>query len=183
MKNKKTIIFILILMLVIIVWFGRVATKDNGIITPTKLTMNLSSSAFDNDEIIPSLYTCRGVGNHPPLTITGVSKKTISLVLIVDDPDAPTGTFVHWLVWAIEPSTMEMGDSLPRGMIEGENSIGQNGYFAPCPPTGTHHYHFKLYALDNKLELTGASNKSELEKAMMGHVVDQTELVGLVKAE
>lgn len=181
MLNKKTII--LLVFVIIIVWSGYIVVKNSKITNVTGSTMNLSSPAFDNGGVIPSIYTCRGAGDHPPLEIGGVPEKATSLALIVDDPDAVTRPeFVHWVVWNMTSDIREIGDNLPAEAIEGENSIGDIGYFAPCPPSGTHHYQFKLYALDKKLELVETANKLELEKVMAGHIIDQTELVGLVRA-
>ena len=145
--------------------------------------MNLSSPAFENGGVIPSIYTCRGSGNHPPFSIGGIPKGTMSLAMVVDDPDAPSGDFVHWVVWGISPDIGEINGNLPTGVVEGENSVSESGYFAPCPPSGTHHYHFKLYALDKKLELPDTTNRIELEEAMVGNIIDQAELTGVVSAD
>jgi Raf kinase inhibitor-like YbhB/YbcL family protein len=146
--------------------------------------MLLESPAFDSLEAIPRKYTCEGLDVSPALHWSGVPDETQSLVLIVDDPDAPDPdaprvTFVHWLVFNIPttaPGLSECGE-LPAGAEEGENDFGRTRYGGPCPPTGRHRYFFKLYALDARLNLDRPT-KAELEAAMEGHVLSKTELVG-----
>lgn len=147
---------------------------------PEQKIMKLTSSAFENNQSIPSKYTCDGEDINPPLQISEVPEGAKSLVLIVDDPDAPMGTWVHWVVWNIDPSiSLIEEDDVPEGGVEGLNDFGKNSYGGPCPPSGTHHYHFKLYALDKTLELDPSSKKEEVEKAMEGSILDWVELVGL----
>ncbi len=142
--------------------------------------MKLTSSAFTNNSNLPAQYTCDGAGTNPPLRISDVPTNAQSLVLIMDDPDALAGTFVHWLVWNIEPQPIEIEEnSLPNGAISGTNSARRTGYVPPCPPSGTHHYVFKLYALDIKLDLTPNAGKDNLEQAMQGHILDSVELISL----
>ncbi len=143
------------------------------------------SSVFENNSRIPDEYTCRGVNVSPPMKITNIPKDAETLALIVDDPDAPIGTFVHWVAWDIEVkgSEMEIPKGVPRNapnMVQGRNDFGKIGYDGPCPPPGhgTHHYHFKVYALDTKLNLRAGSTKKDLEKAMKGHILESAELVG-----
>jgi Raf kinase inhibitor-like YbhB/YbcL family protein len=141
--------------------------------------MVLTSSAFGNNEAIPQKYTCRGDGMNPPLEIKEVPGEAKSLALVVDDPDAPSGTFDHWVVWGFAPETAEIHEgSVPADATQGANGTGAVGWTAPCPPSGTHHYHFKLYALDGSLDLNEGATKSALEDAMKGHILTQTELVG-----
>lgn len=142
-------------------------------------TLTLSSSAFKDGEMIPSLYTCEGKNIIPPLTISGVPISAESLALIMDDPDAPSGTFVHWVKWNISTSTSEIKEGVEPDGVSGVGGSGSLTYIGPCPPSGTHHYHFKMYALDTELPLVKRSTKAELESAMSGHIIDQTELVGL----
>lgn len=143
--------------------------------------LTLTSPEFDNETEIPSKFTCDGDNINPPLKISGVPEDAMSLVLIVDDPDAlePAGkVWDHWVVWNIPPETKEiMAAEDPNG-IHGTNSSGNNEYEGPCPPDGEHTYHFKLYALDSKLELPMGSEKSTVENAMEGHIIDQAELLG-----
>jgi len=146
-------------------------------------TMKISSPAFGENESIPSKFTCDGESISPPLEITGVPGNAQSLALIIDDPDAPmAGGFVHWVVFNINPDTKEIKEnSVPENAIEGTTSAGQPGYVGPCPPTGTHHYQFKAYALDTTLDLDSSAKREDVEKAMEGHILDQAMLVGLYK--
>lgn len=141
--------------------------------------MIISSSAFMNGQAIPDIYGCRGQNINPPLEIKEAPPASKSLVLLVDDPDAPAGDWVHWLVWNINPKTIIIeADKAPSGAVEGINSFGRNRYGGPCPPSGVHHYQFKIYALDKTLNLAPSSGKAELLKAMAGHILDQAILVG-----
>ncbi len=142
--------------------------------------MNITSPAFDNSGAVPSEYTCDGANVNPPLVMSGVPTAAKSLALIVDDPDAPRGTWVHWTLWNIDPQTTEIKEhSVPPGAIEGVTSFGKPGYGGPCPPSGTHHYHFKLYALDTQMALDASADKARLEAAISGHVIAFHELIGL----
>jgi Raf kinase inhibitor-like YbhB/YbcL family protein len=147
--------------------------------------MNLASPAFKNNGNIPKKYTCDGNGINPPLAIYDVPIDTLSLVLIVDDPDAPmAGGFVHWVVFNIDPKTKEIGEnSKPAGAIESTNSSGKTGYVGPCPPSGIHHYQFKLYALDEKLRLDKSAKRKDVLLAIAGHILDQALLVGLYQRQ
>ena len=142
--------------------------------------MKLVSSAFENQQVIPDAYTCQGAKVNPPLQFLEVPDLAKSLVLLVDDPDAPLGTWVHWVVFNMEPRTLGIEENKkPSSGIEGMTSFGNTHYGAPCPPSGTHRYFFKLYALDTRLKLTQSADKEAVEEAMQGHVLDQAELVGL----
>lgn len=146
---------------------------------PRKMTMTLTSPAFADGAAIPSKYTCDGADSSPPLAIAGIPAGTRSLALIVDDPDAPVGTWVHWVVWGIPPETREIAENrLPAGAHQGRNDWKRNSYGGPCPPSGTHRYFFKLYALDIPLAIGADSTKKELERAMAGHVLVHVELKG-----
>ena len=146
--------------------------------------MKLTSPAFTNNSSLPAKYTCDGQGINPPLTIADAPVKAQSLSLISDDPDAPSGTFVHLLVWNIDPKTTEIQEnSVPSGANLGKTSFGTTGYGAPCPPSGTHRYFFKVYALDIKLDLTPNAGKDNLEKAMQGHILDSAEIIGLYQRQ
>lgn len=156
-------------------------TSEGATPSETEDEMELSSSAFRQNETIPVRYTCDGDNVSPPLTITGVPDGTVGLALVMDDPDAPVaGGFVHWTVWNIDPATAEVPeDAVPQGGIEGQTSAGGGGYRGPCPPSGTHRYFFKLYALDTELDLDPeAAGREELEAAMEGHILARAELVG-----
>jgi Raf kinase inhibitor-like YbhB/YbcL family protein len=141
-------------------------------------TMKITSSAFHEGANIPSKFTCDGSDTSPPLQIAGVPSGAKSLVLIVDDPDAPGGLFTHWLVWNISPQTGSIAEgSAPKG-VQGANDFGKSGYRGPCPPPGTHRYSFKIFALDRELELRSGAKRSQVDAAMKGHVIAQGELVG-----
>ncbi len=148
-------------------------------------TMNklqFTSRAFPDNGMIPSEYTCDGADGNPPLTIRNVPANSRSLALIVDDPDAPRGTWVHWVLWNIGPGTTEIpSKSVPGGALQGTNDFGKQGYGGPCPPSGTHRYFFKLYALDISPALKSGSTKARLEEAMKGHIIEKAELLGLYR--
>jgi Raf kinase inhibitor-like YbhB/YbcL family protein len=140
--------------------------------------MKMTSSAFQEGGNIPSKFTCDGSDTSPPLQITGVPSEAKSLVLITDDPDAPSGLFTHWLVWNIPPQTNSISEgSAPKG-VHGTNDFGKSGYKGPCPPPGTHRYSFKVFALDRELDLRAGAKRSQLDAAMKGHVIAQGVLVG-----
>lgn len=140
----------------------------------------ITSSAFANNAVIPSQYTCEGNEMSPPLKISNVPQRTQTLAIIVHDPDAPMkGGFTHWVVWNI-PVKEDIPENFNGGQT-GMNSGKQAGYKGMCPPTGTHHYHFRVYALDTKLNLSDNTDKDALEKAMRGHILAQGDLVGLYK--
>ena len=141
--------------------------------------MELTSPAFQNNTLIPAKYTCQGEDISPPLAVTGIPNGTVTVALINDDPDAPGGTWDHWIVWNIPPDGT-IGQSTVPG-LQGKNSWGRNKYGGPCPPSGTHRYFFKLYALDGKLALKEGARKADVLKAMEGHVLAQAQLIGLYK--
>lgn len=144
-------------------------------------SLKITSPAFANNGDIPMKYTCEGQQVSPPLEISGIPSGTKSLALIVHDPDAPmTGGFTHWVVWNIDPSIHSIPEGFD-GADQGFNGAKKSGYIGMCPPKGTHHYHFKIYALDTRLNINKESGKTELEKSMKGHVIAQAELVGLYK--
>ncbi len=148
----------------------------------------LNSSAFEPNGAIPTKYTCEGEDVSPALTWSGVPSGTKGLALIVDDPDAPdpaapTMTWVHWVLYDVPLSAKSLPEavgasSLPRGTREGLNDWKRTGYGGPCPPIGRHRYFFKLYALDTVLGDLGEPTKAQLEKAMVGHILDEAQLVG-----
>lgn len=144
--------------------------------------MKISSPVFGNNQTIPPKYTCDSENISPLLQITDVPENTQSLVLIVDDPDAPTGTWVHWTLWNIDPKTREIaGNAVPAGAVQGITSFGKPGYDGPCPPSGSHRYIFKLYALDTKLDLPASTNAKILEGKIQNHIIDQAQMIGLYK--
>lgn len=143
--------------------------------------MNISSSAFQNNAMIPVKYTCDGENTNPPLLFSDVPENTKSLILIMDDPDAPSGTWVHWIVWNIDPKTKQIpANSVPVSAIQGKTSR-KNSYGGPCPPSGQHRYFFKLYALDTMLNLDANATKKDLIQEMENHILAQGELIGLYR--
>jgi len=146
--------------------------------------MKIESPSFKNNEMIPSKYTCDAENINPPITISGISQDAKSLVLIVDDPDAPAKTWVHWTVWNIDPKTTEiLENSVPQDAVEGVTDFGTPGYGGPCPPSGTHRYFFKLYALDTTLDLSSSATVEDIQEAMEGHILDSVELIGLYECK
>lgn len=144
--------------------------------------MKITSSVFQHNQFIPSKYTCDGENVSPPLSFLDVPDNIKSLVLIVDDPDAPSKTWVHWTVFNIDPAVKEVTeDSVPQDGVEGMTDFGTRGYGGACPPSGTHRYFFKLYALDTVLNLNSNSDKKAIEQAMQNHILQSCELVGLYK--
>ena len=144
--------------------------------------IKLTSPVFKNRENIPKKFTCQGQDINPELEIAGIPKGTKSLALIMDDPDAPGGTFVHWLLWNIDPKRKKIEEnSLPKEATVGINSWDKNSYGGPCPPSGTHRYFFKLFAIDTQLELGANNKKTDLLNEIQKHKLAQTELVGLYK--
>jgi Raf kinase inhibitor-like YbhB/YbcL family protein len=137
------------------------------------------SPAFEKNKQIPLKYTCDGEDVNPPLTIEGIPEKTKSLALIMEDPDAPAGLFIHWVAWNL-PATGTVEEKSAVGNA-GLNTAKKKGYHGPCPPSGTHRYFFKVHALDTTLNLAALSEKEDLENAMQGHVLAQGELIGLYR--
>ncbi len=142
----------------------------------------ISSPLFADRGAIPPRYTCDGEDNNPPLSIENVPPEAKSLALIVTDPDAPKGTWVHWVVWGIDPKARDLREgSLPKGAVQGTNDFGKRRYGGPCPPSGRHRYVFRLYALDAAVDPGAGATKARLEAAMKGHVLGKAELVGVYK--
>lgn len=151
-----------------------------------KMTINITSNAFSEGEMIPSKYTCDGADISPQLKWNGVPADAKSIALLVDDPDAPAGDWVHWVLYNIPNDVSELGEnvkSLPAGTLAGITDFRKNSYGGPCPPSGTHRYFFKIYALDTKLSLKPGANKSALLDAMKGHILAQGQLMGRYKRQ
>jgi Raf kinase inhibitor-like YbhB/YbcL family protein len=141
--------------------------------------MKITSPAFPEGGIIPEKFSKNGQNVNPSLRVAGSPLEAKSLVLIVDDPDAPVGLFTHWLVWNIDPKTTEIAEkSVPPGAVQGTNDYPGRGYDGPQPPSGTHRYYFRIIALDKKLDLPSGAKRKELDKAMSGHVIAQGEYMG-----
>lgn len=143
--------------------------------------MKLTSPEFSHNQPMPKKFTCEGEDISPELIIEGMPQGTKSLALIMDDPDAPMGIWVHWVVFNILVAGKIEENSVPG--IQGMTNSGKAEYHGPCPPSGTHRYFFKIYALDKGLELSAKASKGQLEKAMQGHILDKAELVGLYKSQ
>jgi Raf kinase inhibitor-like YbhB/YbcL family protein len=148
--------------------------------------LSMQSRAFANGSGIPVHYTCSGDSYSPPLRWSGVPSGSRSLALIVKDPDAPSGTFIHWVIYNLPadrsslPGNMPTNHNIPGGGEQGLNSADEIGYYGPCPPPGSpHHYHFRLYALDTKLDLKPGASAAQVEDAMKGHVLAETDMVGI----
>ncbi len=163
----------------IILSFGIVGVAQTG--KRKELEMELTSKEFKHNQSIPAKFTCQGEDINPALIIEDIPKEAESLALIVDDPDAPMGTWVHWVVYDISVISQIDQDSIAG--TQGINDFGRKDYGGPCPPSGTHRYFFKIYALGKKLNLREGVSKKELEKAMQGHILDKAELIGLYKKQ
>jgi len=146
--------------------------------------LKVTSPAFENHKTIPSKYGCDGINVNPAIQIDDVPSGTKSLALLFDDQDAPRKSYVHWIVWNIDPSVNVIGEnSIPEGAVQGLNDFKKNTYGGPCPPTRPHRYACIVYALDTRLNLDPRSGKAELEKALEGHVIGKGQLMGVYKRE
>ena len=171
MKIGVILSVVLVSMLVPAVSMGKEAKKMKE--------LTITSPAFVEGGAIPLRYTCDGKDINPPLAFGVAPAGARSLALIVDDPDAPVGTWVHWVVWNIPHDVREIVEgSLPAGAKQGLNDWKRNSYGGPCPPSGTHRYYFKIYALDKILDISPSADKAALEKAMHGHILAQGQLMG-----
>ena len=148
------------------------------------MAIDVRSTAFEEGGAIPARYTCDGLDVSPPLQWSSVPDETRSLALISDDPDAPSGTFVHWVIYDLPPDTLRLPEdvpnqrTLPSKAAQGVNGAGSIGYMGPCPPSVSHRYFFKVYALDTELGLGGGATKEEALSAMEGHVLGEGQLMG-----
>lgn len=184
MKSKM---IVLVIVLFAIAGVGFMAFRPKVSVQPSSLpqetskqneTFQLTSSAFSHYQPIPKKYTCDGENISPPLTISGIPKETQSLLLTVDDPDSPSGEFVHWVVANILPDVREIEEgTIPSRSTSGMTNFGKESYGGPCPPKGTHRYFFTLYALDIKLGLIGKTKK-ELMDSVNGHSLAKALLIG-----
>jgi len=149
-----------------------------------KSEMKLTSTAFKEGEAIPRGYTCDGANVSPPLEWTGVPKTAKTIAIIADDPDAPAGTWVHWVLYNLPADGLGLIENTPQtetlkgGGAQGKNDFGKIGYGGPCPPSGTHRYFFKFYALDSELTLKPGATRAEVEQAMEGHIIGRAQLMG-----
>lgn len=142
--------------------------------------MEITTSAFKESESIPAKFTCDGENINPELNFLNISGNAKSLVLIMDDPDAVSGTFTHWIIYNIDPKTETISEnSIPKGSKQGLNDAGKANYTGPCPPSGTHRYYFKLYALDTILTLGDKVDKTTIDNAINGRIIEEAQLIGL----
>lgn len=159
-------------------------TKKQG---EKKMDIKITSTAFEDGDMIPSKYTCDGKNISPPLQWDAVHAETKSIAVICDDPDAPMGTWVHWVLFNLPPQTMQLPEDFPTdetladGTRQGVTDFGTTGYGGPCPPSGTHRYFFKIYALDAEIDTVSVIDKAELLKKMEGHILAQGQLMGKYK--
>ena len=180
MKKIFGVVFITVIILTIvgIIFYTWQTSLEQEEMASGKLI--ITSPAFKDGEKIPSKYTCDGENINPELNIEGIPEGTKSLVLIVDDPDAPMGNFLHWLVFNIPPETKLIEEnSIPQEAKLGKNDFGKTSYGGPCPPYGQHRYYFKLYALDTVLDLENGATLNEVKSAMRNHILAEAELLGL----
>lgn len=160
------------------------AIEKNTKEVTTMQNISISAEAFQTGGAIPEEYTCDGSDVSPALSWRGIPANAKSIALIMDDPDAPMGTFVHWVLFNIPPDTTKLPRGVPKnrtlndGSSQGITDFGRTGYGGPCPPGGTHRYYFRLYALDTMLDLQPGSSRKQLENAMKGHILAQGELMG-----
>ncbi|MEN6385583.1 MAG: YbhB/YbcL family Raf kinase inhibitor-like protein [Phycisphaerales bacterium] len=186
--NRKT--FILISLLVLLYGFERENRTvseikgDPNMVKAATIPITVKSSAFQQDQMIPARYTCDGENISPPLKWGEIPIGTQSIALICEDPDAPMGTWTHWLMWNVPGNKTELEENIPKvgklpdGVCQGINSGKKVGYTGPCPPDGTHRYYFNVYALDSMLSLSGDVSKEMLLEAMNGHVIAEGSLMG-----
>jgi Raf kinase inhibitor-like YbhB/YbcL family protein len=187
-------IFLIVTLLAISCVFELSASTDAAISKTTppqgkeKSMFELKSNAFHAQGNIPSQFTCEGQNISPELSWSGAPEGTKTFALVLHDPDAPhPGGYTHWVAFNIPATVNHVAENapkntaFPRGGVQGKNDAGKNGYTGPCPPSGTHRYNFHLYAVDGHLELSPAADKQALEKALKGHVLGQTELMGRYK--
>ena len=184
MKQRRYLVYGLAVLAALPLSLGSVEAKK-------KSTLRLQSKSFMDGKSIPDKYTCNGKNTSPELHWSGAPPKAKCFALIVEDPDAPTMNFTHWVIFNIpliaDPNTnaFELVEGFPRdaktdkGILQGANDFQKIGYDGPCPPSGSHRYYFKLYALDSFLHLGGGALRSQLEKAMKGHILAQTQIMGL----
>lgn len=168
---------IVVLLMILIV-----GCTSNQIVNEGAPKMKISSPEFQNNGMIWKKFTCQGENINPKLVFGDVPSNAASLVLIMDDPDAPMGTWIHWVVFNIPADVREINeDSVPEDATQGMNSWPKNSYGGPCPLSGTHRYFFKLYALDKMLELDDTATKKDVENAMDDHIIEKAQLIGLYK--
>jgi len=185
LKTLLTVLLAVLPLFICVAGLALVASnKTKNQKTEEIMSMTLSSPAFDAGQAIPLTYSCRGRDISPALEWSDPPAGTQSFALIMDDPDAPVGTWDHWVLYNIPASTRRLAEAIPPeaslsdGSLHGKNSWGRLGYGGPCPPSGTHRYFFRLYALDTTLPLASGASKKQVLEAMKGHILGQAELMG-----
>ena len=186
----KKNIFILMAVQVLLFYSCKASEQaDSQALGGKNMEIKITSPAFEAGGMIPAKYTCDGQDISPPLRWEAVAEGTRSIALICDDPDAPVGTFVHWVLFNLPAETRELSENipadevLPNGAKQGTTDFGRIGYGGPCPPSGTHRYFFKIYALDTEIDLPAGASKSQLLKAMEGHILGHGQLIGKYKRQ
>lgn len=181
------VICLIVLLIFVLSFLAYVSVTGNSVHAGEAVVISVKSPAFGQMGMIPSQYTCDGKNMSPTLTIENVPANAKSLALIVDDPDAPAGTWVHWVMYDIPPQTkvlkagISQKDVLPDGSVQGINDFHKIEYGGPCPPNGKHRYFFKLYALNKTLNIQAGASKTRLLTYMEGHIVGYGELIGQYK--
>ncbi len=182
-SNKRILLFLIVIL--VILGFGSwlifgLPHKNSLPESNLSITMKILSTAFQNNNLIPAKYTCDGKNINPPLQIIDVPENSKSLALIMDDPDSPIGTWLHWSLWNIDPQTKIIKEnSVPQNARQGITNFGHIGYGGPCPGSGLHHYHFKLYALSAIPDLSEGATLGELQNFINSHTIAAADLVGL----
>lgn len=180
----KTVLFFSVIITLLFLFTDVSQCQPKG---DTKMSIQITSTAFTEGSLIPKIYTCEGKDISPPLTWSNLPDGTKSIALINDDPDAPMGTWVHWVVYNIPATEKGLKEAVPsekvlsNGTKQGTTDFRRIGYGGPCPPSGTHRYFFKIYALDKLLELEPGATKGQLLTAMEGHILGNGQLVGKYK--
>ncbi len=182
----RKISFLFVAFIVLCLWQSKDGPKSEAK-GGKKMQIKVTSTAFEQGGMIPKQYTCDGTDVSPPLAWTSVPEETKGIALICDDPDAPMGTWVHWVLFNLPADVKELPESVPpqerleNGAIQGTNDFRKIGYGGPCPPGGTHRYFFKVYALDAEINLQAGATKRDLLKAMEGHILAEGQLMGTYK--
>jgi Raf kinase inhibitor-like YbhB/YbcL family protein len=180
--NRKALL--LIAALVIVCAFQSARMSEAGKARGRKVQIKVTSAVFHEGDMIPKRYTCDGANVSPPLAWTGVPQNTKSIAVLCDDPDAPMGTWVHWIMFNLPASARDLPEHVPTDLVlksgakQGAGDSGRIGYDGPCPPGGTHRYYFKVYALDRQLDLEPGVRKGPFAKAIEGHILAQGHLMG-----
>ncbi len=188
--NKSVFVLIILCSILLVGFDSRNNTqKGDEKMAKAAAKIKMSSPAFEHGEMMPAKYTCDGNDISPPLKWQNAPSETKSFAIISDDPDAPMGTWVHWVIWNIPADKQELAEDIPKakelpdGSMQGLNSSKRIGYMGPCPPSGIHRYFFKLYALDTMLNLPGNITKEKLLSAMNGHIIGEGSIMAVYQRQ